>query len=83
MIINDVSQAAFDGLRKQLTITNKATVTGTTSGTITGHGVTANYSYDAGQQTLAINVIHHPLFVTAGEVETKLRAALANIAVPV
>jgi hypothetical protein len=82
MIINDVTPAAFDGLRKQLTITNKAQVTGTTSGAITGSGVVANYSYDAGQQTLTVEVTHHPFFTTSGEIETRLRTALANIAVP-
>lgn len=78
MQITGVSEAAFSALREQLLSTNQAAVTGTTGGTITGHGVTANYQYDGANQTLSVDVVHHPFFIPVSAIESQLREALAN-----
>jgi hypothetical protein len=75
MQITDVTQAAFDKLHAQLS--TQAEVTGTTDGTITGHGVTANYQYDSTGQTLSVEVIHHPFYISESMIESQLRQALA------
>jgi hypothetical protein len=76
MVITGVSQPAFNLLRKQLSEANQTAVTGTTEGTITGHGVTASYRYDSSAETLTVNVIHHPFFIPVSAIESQLRAAL-------
>lgn len=75
MQITGVTEAAFDKLRTQLG--TQAEVTGTTQGTISGHGVTANYQYDSADQTLSVDVIHHPFYISESMIESQLRAALA------
>ena len=78
MQIAPVSQSTFDALRGQLVSSNQAEVTGTTDGAITGHGVTANYHYDGANQTLSVDVIHHPFFIPVSAIESQLRAAVAG-----
>lgn len=78
MQIEQVSQATFDALRGQLLSTNQATVTGTTDGVITGHGVTANYQYDGVNQTLSVEVVHHPFYIPVSSIESQLRGAVAG-----
>ena len=77
MQITQVSQSAFDALRARLLATHQASVTGTTEGVITGHGVTANYHYDGAGQTLSVDVIHHPFFIPVSAIESQLRDAVA------
>ena len=77
MQIEGVSQAAFDALRAQLLSNHQAGVTGTTEGTISGHGVTANYRYDSIGQTLSVDVIHHPFYIPVSSIESQLRDTLA------
>lgn len=77
MQITGVSEAAFSNLRAQLLSNHQAEVTGTTDGAITGHGVTANYHYDGANQTLSVDVIHHPFYITVSAIESQLRAAVA------
>jgi hypothetical protein len=78
MQINGVSETAFDALRARLLSTHQAEVTGTTQGTITGHGVTANYHYDNAGQTLSVDVIHHPFYIPVSTIESQLRDQLAG-----
>jgi hypothetical protein len=78
MDITGVSEAAFSALRAQLLTNHQAEVTGTTEGTITGHGVTANYQYDGANQTLSVDVTHHPFFVPVSTIESQLREAVAG-----
>jgi hypothetical protein len=78
MVITGVSQPAFNSLRKQLSEANQAVITGMTDGTITGHGVTANYRYDSSTETLTVDVIHHPFFVPVSAIESQLRAAIQS-----
>jgi hypothetical protein len=78
MQITGVSEATFSALRGQLLSNHQAEVTGTTEGVITGHGVTANYHYDRANQTLSVNVIHHPFFIPVAAIESQLRDAVAG-----
>jgi hypothetical protein len=78
MQITGVSEATFSALRGQLLGNHQAEVTGTTQGTITGQGVTANYRYDNANQTLSVDVVHHPFFIPVAAVESQLREAVAN-----
>ena len=78
MQITQVSPANFAALRGQLLADHQAAVTGTTEGVIAGHGLTANYRYDGANQTLSVDVIHHPFFIPVPAIETQLRAAVAN-----
>jgi hypothetical protein len=78
MQITDVSDAAFASLRAQLLSTHQAEVTGTSEGTIVGHGVTANYRYDGAQKTLSVDIIHHPFFIPVSAIESQLRDAVAG-----
>jgi hypothetical protein len=82
MQITGVSPAAFDALRGQLLANHQAEVTGITDGTIAGHGVTANYHYDSTQQTLSVDVIHHPFFIPVSAIESQLREAVAGCQKP-
>jgi len=78
MQITGISEATLNALRRQLLTDHRTEVTGTTEGTITGHGVTANYHYDSTQQTLSVNVIHHPFFIPVSAIESQLRDAVAK-----
>jgi hypothetical protein len=78
MIIPNVPQKTFDTLRVHLVETHQAQMTGTTEGVITGHGVTANYQYDAAKQTLAIDIVHHPFFIPALMIENNIAVVVAN-----
>jgi len=78
MQITGISEATLDALRRQLLADHRTEVTGTTEGTIKGHGVTANYHYDSTQQTLSVNVIHRPFFIPLSAIESQLRTAVAN-----
>jgi hypothetical protein len=78
MQITEVSEATFTALRGQLVANHQAEVTGTTDGTINGHGVTANYHYDGANQTLAVDVTHHPFFIPVSAIESQLREAVAG-----
>ena len=78
MQITGVSEATLSALREKLLSTHQAVVTGTTSGTITGHGVTANYIYNGAGQTLSVDIVHHPFFVPVSAIESQLRAAIAG-----
>ncbi len=75
MQITGVTETKFNSLRTQLS--GQAEVTGTTDGTIAGHGVTANYQYDSASQTLSVDVIQHPFYIPESMIESQLRAALA------
>ncbi len=77
MQIADVSEAAFNALRAQL-LSSQAEVTGTTGGTITGHGVTADYQYDSASRTLSVEVIHRPFYIAESAIESHLRDAVAG-----
>lgn len=74
MQITGVTQDQFNKLRAQ--ISRQAQVTGTTDGTITGHGVTANYHYDGADQMLSVEISHHPFYISESMIESQLRAAL-------
>jgi hypothetical protein len=76
MQIQGVSEAAFNALRAKLLTNHQAEVTGTTDGTITGHGVTANYHYDGAAQMLSVDVIHHPFYIPVSSIESQLRDQL-------
>ena len=78
MQITEVSEDAFGALREQLLSTHQAEVTGTTDGTITGHGVTANYHYDVIHHTLSVDVIHHPFYIPVSAIESQLRDRIAG-----
>ena len=78
MQITGVSETTFQALRAQLLANHQAQVTGTTDGSITGHGVTANYHYDASGQMLSVDVIHHPFFIPVSAIESQLRDAVAG-----
>jgi hypothetical protein len=78
MQITGVSAATFQALRDQLLSTHQANVTGTTDGIITGHGVTAGYHYDSANQTLSVDVKHHPFFIPVSAIESQLRQTIAN-----
>jgi hypothetical protein len=77
MQITEVSEAVFSALRAQLLSNHQAEVTGTTEGTITGHGVTASYQYDGARQTLSVAVLHHPFFIQVSAIESQLRESVA------
>ena len=77
MQIAGVSEAQFNALRAQL-LSNLTEVTGTTNGTITGHGVTANYHYDTVGQTLSVDIIHHPFYIPVASIESQLRNQLGH-----
>ena len=79
MQISGVSQTAVDALRAKLASDHQTLVTGTANGTISGHGVLANYDYDSVHQTLSVEVLHHPFFVSASTIETRLRETLASV----
>ena len=79
MEITGVSPAVFSALRGQLLANHQAEVTGTTEGTISGHGVTANYCYDGANQTLSVDVVHHPFFISVSAIESQLRETVANL----
>lgn len=74
MQITGVTQDQFNKLRAQLS--SQAQFTGTTDGTISGHGVTANYQYDGAVGTLSVEIIHHPFYISESMIESQLRAAL-------
>lgn len=78
MTINQVTPAKFAALKSKLIATHQAEVSGEASGAITGHGVNANYSYDAAAQTLSVDVVHHPFFIPVGKIESSLQDALAS-----
>jgi hypothetical protein len=79
MQIQGVSEAAFNALRAQLLSNHQAEVTGTTDGTITGHGVTANYHFDGAGQTLSVDIIHHPFYISESAIESQLRGQLTAL----
>lgn len=79
MQIAGVSEAAFNALRAQLLSNHQAEITGTTDGTITGQGVTANYHYDSSAATLSVDVIHHPFYIPESAIESQLRTQLAAL----
>jgi hypothetical protein len=79
MQIAGVSEAVFCALRAQLVATHQAGITGTTAGTITGHGVTANYSFDSAAGTLSVDVIHHPFYIPESAIEAQLRDQIARL----
>ena len=82
MTITPVTPAKFAALKTQLAC-NQAVITGDTSGSITGHGVTANYAYDPASQTLTVDVIHHPFYIPVQAIESQLRnAALTASRIP-
>ena len=78
MQFTGVTEAALSTLRGKLLSTHQAEVTGTTGGTITGHGVAANYHYDGASQTLTVDVIHHPFFIPVSAIESQLKEALTG-----
>jgi hypothetical protein len=78
MQITGVSEATLGALREKLLSIHQTEVTGTTEGAITGHGVTANYHYDSANQTLSVDVIHHPFFIPVSAIESQLREAIAG-----
>jgi hypothetical protein len=71
MTITPVTPAKFAAMKTQLAA--QATVTDTT---ITGHGVTANYTYDPASQVLTVDVIHHPFYIPVSAIENQLRNAV-------
>lgn len=77
MTIENVTPEVFGKLKVKLVITHEAEVIGGTIGTIIGHGVTANYSYDAASQILTVDVIHHPFYIPVSAIENQLREAVA------
>lgn len=79
MEIAGVSPAVLSALREQLLANHQADVSGTTDGTITGHGVTANYRYDGANQTLSVDVVRHPFYIPVSAIESQLRDAVANL----
>lgn len=77
MTIENVTPEKFASLKAQLTTTHQAEVTGDTEGTITGHGVTANFTYFADTQKLSVDVIHHPFYIPVSAIENELSQAVA------
>jgi hypothetical protein len=75
MTITPVTPDKFASLKTQLA--SNAEVTGDAAGTISGHGVIANYTYDAPSQTLTVDVIHHPFYIPVSAIESQLRDAVA------
>lgn len=73
MLLQNVTPDKFADLRGKLISTHQAEVTGGLMGTITGHGVTANYRYDPDTRTLSVDVIHHPFFIPVSAIEHQLR----------
>jgi hypothetical protein len=80
MTITPVTVAQFTTALAKLETTNQAKITGSTEGTITGHGVTAKYRYDAHAQTLTVDIVHHPFYIPVSAIEAQLRAALTAAA---
>ena len=76
MRITGITEAKFRALREQLVSSHQAEVAGTDDGTITGHGVTAEYHFDSANQTLSVNVKHHPFFIPVSAIESQLREAI-------
>jgi len=76
MLIQNVTPDKFATLRDNLLSTHQAEITGTLSGTITSHGVTANYRYDPDALSLTVDVIHHPFFIPVSAIEHQLRDAV-------
>lgn len=73
MILQGVTPKQFDAVRRKLIESHQAEVTGTDAGVITGHGVTAEYTYDPGSQSLTIEVKRHPFFIPVSAIESRLR----------
>ena len=71
---------AFDTLKNQLLSTHQAEITGDKDGTITGHGVNANFHYADTSQTLTVDIVHHPFFIPVSAIEKQLRQAAADAA---
>jgi hypothetical protein len=78
--IDNVSPEQFSLLENKLATSHQAAVAfnGPATGTITGHGVTANFSYDQPAQSLTVNITNHPWYVSEGAVEGNLRKALGQ-----
>jgi hypothetical protein len=78
MTIENVTQTAFDAVREQLLDTHQVEMTGTNEGTISAHGVTANYCFDPTLKTVVVEVKHHPFFIPVSAIEHNLREAFAK-----
>ena len=74
MTITPVTPAQFEKLKAEL-----ATQAKVTADTITGHGVTANYRYDATAQLLTVDVVKKPFYVPIGVIEGQLRESIIKI----
>jgi hypothetical protein len=79
MQITGLSEPDFRTLRGQLLLTHEAQITGDKEGTISGHGVTADYRYDAASQMLSVDIVHRPFYVPVSAIESELRQAVARL----
>lgn len=75
-----MTAAQFATLESRISAAHAATMTSTTSpndGVITGHGVTARFSFAPDMCLLSIELKHHPFWMSCAETE---KAIAANIA---
>jgi hypothetical protein len=74
MTISNVTAAKFEDAKARL-IANHATVAGDTIGVISGHGVTANFSFDERKRELTVDVVHHPFYMPVSAIESEIAKA--------
>lgn len=70
-----VNREAFDCL-KQRARAQGATVPDGDSGTISGHGVSADFRWDEGSETLTITITRNPAWADCAGVASMLRMAI-------
>lgn len=75
-----MTSTQFATLESRISVAHAATMTSTTSpndGVITGHGVTAKFSFEPDVCLLTIELKHHPFFMTQAETENAIAANIA------
>ncbi len=70
-----ITPDAFATFRQRLLDDHDTALSGETEGTISGHGVVAEYHYSEASQTLTVNVKKHPFYMPVSAIEHELRVA--------
>lgn len=74
MTIHNVTREKFDAAKAELA--TKAAVTSSADGlmgSISGHGVVAEYTYNSAVNVLFVNVTHKPFFLSQASIEAQIQ----------
>ncbi len=76
---SNVTPARFAALQKQLADSHDATMNidpGGTTGTVTGHDVTASIAYSGSTSVLIVTVTKHPFWYPVGAIEQGISTSI-------